>query len=65
MRDFIINLMKLNDNISLRYKDILCKYDLSNDIEKPTRNFNMENQKWMCQKYHFQSIAPLTIQMNN
>ena len=37
MGDFNINLMKLNDNISLKYKDIPSKYDLTNVIEKPTR----------------------------
>ena len=41
MGDFNINLMKLNDNISLKYKDIPSKYDLTNVIEKPTRNGNV------------------------
>ena len=32
--------MKLNDNTSLKYKDVLSKYDFSNVIEKPTKHGN-------------------------
>ena len=40
MGDFNINLMKLNDSISLNYKYIPGKYDLSNVSEKPAKNGN-------------------------
>ena len=40
MGDFNINLLKPNDDISLKYKDILSKDDLGNVIEKPARNGN-------------------------
>ena len=41
MGDFNVNPMKLNEDISLEYKDILRKYDLTNVIENPIQNGNV------------------------
>ena len=37
-RPFNVDLMKQNDNICIKYNDILTNYELKNVIKKPTKN---------------------------